>query len=111
MNFHGSGTMEHVPMAKWHRRSITLAGALAVAAMLVPAALARRSDQVLPTLYVSYAMNCTFTITGDNGARVTTIPPGTYQVYITTPMVFADVDLTGISDMTACKSFTQFSLT
>jgi hypothetical protein len=79
-------------------------------AATVPAAFARRSDQVLPTLYVNYAMNCTFTITSDSGARVTSIPPGTYQVFITTPMVFADVDLTGISDMTACKSFTQFAL-
>src|SRR5690348_11895785 len=98
-------------MTRWHRRSLTIAGALAAAVALVPAALARRSDQVLPTLYVNYTMNCTFTITGDSGARVTSIPPGTYQVFITTPMVFADVDLTGVTDMTACKSFTQFSLT
>ena len=102
--------MTSVPMVRWHRLYPALAGALALMAF-VPAAFARRSDQVLPTLYVNYAMNCTFTITGDNGARVTSIPPGTYQVFITTPMVFADVDLTGISDMTACKSFTQFSLT
>jgi hypothetical protein len=90
---------------------MTLAGAVAAAVVLVPAAFARRTDQVLPTLYVNYAMNCTFTITGDNGAKVSTITPGTYQVFITTPQVFADVDLTGVSDMTACKSFTQFSLT
>jgi hypothetical protein len=102
--------MEYVPMV-WHRRSATIAGALAAAVVLVPAALARRSDQVLPTLYVNYAMNCTFTITSDGGSRVSSIVPGTYQVFITTPQVFADVDLTGISDMTACKSFTQFSLT
>jgi hypothetical protein len=97
-------------MTTWHRRS-TIAGALAVAVAFVPAALARRSDDVLPTLYVGYAMNCTFTITGDNGARVASITPGTYQVFITTPQVFADVDLTGVTDMTACKSFAQFSLT
>ena len=102
--------MKGVPMARWHRLYTTIAGALAVMAVTVPAAFARRSDEVLPTLYVNYAMNCTFTITGDNGARVSSIPPGTYQVFITTPMVFADVDLTGISDMTACKSFTQFAL-
>jgi hypothetical protein len=98
-------------MAQWHRRFLTLAGALAAAAVLLPSALARPVDSVLPTLYVNYSMNCTFTITGDNGARVSAIAPGTYQVFITTPMVFADVDLTGVFDMTACKSFTQFSLT
>ena len=38
------------------------------------------------------------------------IAPGTYQVQITTPVVFADVDLTGTTDMTACKSFVQFQL-
>jgi hypothetical protein len=103
--------MKGVPMVRWHRLLPTIAGALAMMAATVPAAFARRSDQVLPTLYVNYTMNCTFTITGDNGARVTSIPPGTYQVFITTPMVFADVDLTGITDMTACKSFTQFALT
>ena len=103
--------MNNVPMARWHRLYPTIAGALAMMAAIVPAAFAKRSDAVLPTLYVNYAMNCTFTITGDSGARVSSIPPGTYQVFITTPMVFADVDLTGISDMTACKSFTQFSLT
>jgi hypothetical protein len=32
-------------------------------------------------------------------------------VLVTTPMVFADVDLSGIFDMTACKSFVQFQLT
>jgi hypothetical protein len=103
--------MKGVPMARWHRLYPTIAGALAMMAAIVPAAFAKRSDAVLPTLYVNYAMNCTFTITGDNGARVSSIPPGTYQVFITTPMVFADVDLTGITDMTACKSFTQFALT
>ena len=98
-------------MLSWNRRTLTIAGALAAAVVVLPAAYARRSDEVLPTLYVNYAMNCTFTITSDNGSRVSSIVPGTYQVFITTPMVFADVDLTGISDMTACKSFTQFSLT
>jgi len=83
-----------------------LAGSLA----LVPAAGARRAD-VLPTLYVAYTMNCTFTITDDGGRRVASIAPGTYQVLVTTPMVFADVDLSGIFDMTACKGFVQFQLT
>jgi hypothetical protein len=77
---------------------------------VAPTAAGRRAD-VLPTLYVAYAMNCTFTITDDGGRRVASIPPGTYQVLVTTPMVFADVDLSGIFDMTACKSFVQFQLT
>ena len=98
-------------MAACLRRFSTLAAPLALAAALAPTGGARPADTVLPTLYVNYTMNCTFTITGDSGARVTSIPPGNYQVFITTPMVFADVDLTGVFDMTACKSFTQFQLT
>ncbi len=86
-----------------------LAALLASAAVVVPTGNARVS--ALPTLFVNYAMNCTFAIVDDSGKRVTSIAPGSYQVYVTTPQVFADVDLTGISDMTACKSFTQFQLT
>jgi hypothetical protein len=57
-------------------------------------------------------MNCTFTIVDDSGGRVGSIPPGAYQVYVTTPVVFAGVDLSGLpsTDMTACKSFVQFQL-
>jgi hypothetical protein len=96
-------------MADRSRFLSILAAGLATAAMLVPVGSARQS--VLPTLYVAYTMNCTFGITDDSGKKVSQIAPGTYQVYVTTPQVFADVDLTGISDMTACKSFTQFQLT
>jgi hypothetical protein len=91
------------------RRFSTLTALLTAAAILVPAATARPA--VLPTLYVNYTMNCTFAISDDNGRRVTTIPPGTYQVLVQTPQVFADVDLSGIFDMTACKSYVQFHLT
>jgi hypothetical protein len=101
--------MEVVPMADRSRLLSILAAVLATAGVLVPVGNARQS--VLPTLYVAYTMNCTFGITDDSGKKVTQIAPGTYQVYVTTPQVFADVDLTGISDMTACKSFTQFQLT
>ncbi len=39
---------------------------------------------VYPTLYVAYVgTNCTFTITGDTGANVTSIAPGTYQIVLT----------------------------
>jgi hypothetical protein len=51
-----------------------------------------------PTLYVRYTVNCTFTITGDNGAAISTIPPGTYQVVVTSPVPFAEPDLSGVSD-------------
>src|SRR5438034_2911281 len=98
---------EDVPMV---RRFSTLTALLAAAAVLVPAGGAR-PGAVQPTLYVQYTMNCTFSISDDSGRHVTSIPPGTYQVLVTTPMVFADVDLSGIFDMTACKSFVQFQLT
>ena len=82
---------------------------LVVAGSLAPAAAARPA--ALPTLYVEYTMNCTFSITDDSGRRVSSIPPGTYQVSIRTPVSFAEVDLSGIFDMTACKGFVQFKLT
>jgi hypothetical protein len=101
--------MEVVPMADRAPFFSTLAAVLAAAAVLVPASSARPS--VLPTLYVVYTMNCTFVINDDAGKRVSSIAPGTYQIYVETPIVFADIDLTGIFDMTACKSFVQFKLT
>jgi hypothetical protein len=91
------------------RRFSTLAAALAAVAVLVPAAGAR-PGAVLPTLYVDYTINCTFSISDDSGKKVSSIAPGTYQVLVTTPIVFADVDLSGIFDMTACKSYVQFQL-
>ena len=98
------------------RRCSTLAAALLVAALVAAGSASARlsagsSASVLPTLYVAYAMNCTFGITDDSGKAVSSIAPGTYQVQITTPVVFADVDLSGTFDMTACKSFVQFQLT
>jgi hypothetical protein len=108
--------MEVVPVALVVRRDSTLTpvvalAALVVAAVLVPAGSAASRDTVLPTLYVAYAMNCTFAITDDGGRKVGSIAPGTYQVLVTTPVVFAGVDLSGTFDMTACKSFVQFQLT
>jgi hypothetical protein len=89
-------------------RRLSLPAALAAALALVPAAGSRPA--VLPTLYVQYTMNCTFSITNDNGGPVSSIAPGTYQVSIRTPVSFAEVDLSGIFDMTACKGFVQFKL-
>ena len=79
--------------------------------MLVPSAVAQRNDTTLPSLYVNYSLNCTFRITDDSGKPLTSIAPGSYQLQIMTPQVFAEVDLSGIFDMTACKSFVQFQLT
>jgi hypothetical protein len=88
-----------------------LIAVFACAAVVLPSGYAARAAGGLPTLYVSYNMNCTFAVTDDSGKAITTIAPGTYQVQITTPVVFADVDLTGIYDMTACQSFVQFQIT
>jgi hypothetical protein len=64
-----------------------------------------------PTLYVHYTMNCTFTITGDNGAAISVIPPGRYQVQVTSPQPFAEPDLSGVTDPTlACGGSLSFHL-
>jgi hypothetical protein len=65
----------------------------------------------LPTLYINYAMNCTFTITNDAGGPVASIAPGAYEIEVSTPTQFAAVDLVGITDDTACMSAAQFQLT
>jgi len=98
-----------VPMVKRASLLSILAALLAAAAVLAPAGNARVG--ALPTLFVNYAMNCTFVVVDDTGKRVSSIAPGSYQVYVTTPQVFANVDLSGVFDMTACKSYTQFQLT
>jgi hypothetical protein len=109
--------MERVPMVVSSRGLAVLCAALAAGLALVPLGraapsdISKLSDTVQPTLYVSYTMNCTFGITDDSGKPLTTVAPGSYQLQITTPVVFADVDLSGIYDMTACKSFVQFQLT
>src|SRR5262249_20389801 len=91
--------------------SFLLMAVLAGTAAIASDAGARAS--VLPTLYVNYTMNCTFSISDDSGRTIGSIAPGEYQVLVLTPMVFADVDLSGkpANDMTACKSFVQFQLT
>jgi hypothetical protein len=95
-------------MAVRVRRFSTLIMLLAVAGVLVPAGSSR--TRVLPTLYVDYTMNCTFAITDDAGKRISSIAPGTYQIQIQTPVAFGAVDLSGIHDMTACKSYVQFQI-
>jgi hypothetical protein len=87
----------------------SFAAALAAAAILVPAGSA---VTVYPTLYVNYSLNCTFTITDGNGNPVSSIPPGTYEVTVTTPMLFSQANIQNLApgDDTACKGYVQFSL-
>jgi hypothetical protein len=99
-------------------RSFVLA-VLAVAAIVAPGGLAARragGQLALPTLYVQYTMNCTFQIVDDSGKPVTTIAPGTYEVEVSTPIMFklAVPDGPGHvapSDFTGCKGWVQFQLT
>jgi len=69
------------------------------------------SQAAIPSIYVAYTLKCTFAITDDSGKPVTSIAPGTYQLQVTTPGSFSGVDLSGISDMTACKGSAMFQLT
>jgi hypothetical protein len=58
-----------------------------------------------------YAMNCTFTIVGDSGAPVASIPPGHYQVDVRTPVDFGMYPgIPGQTDYTACRGVPQFQL-
>lgn len=103
--------MDGVPMAF----VVRFLPVVLAAAVLVSSAGARTNVAANPTLYVNYAQNCTFTITGDNGLPVSTIAPGSYEIDVTTPLPFAEPDLSGDlgnpNDMTDCKSFVQFALT
>jgi hypothetical protein len=86
--------------------------ALACAALLVAGG-SPANTPTYPTLYVLYAMNCTFQIVDDQGRPISSIAPGTYQVDVRTPLAFGTVPLAnmGTTDMTACKGFPQFQLT
>jgi hypothetical protein len=97
------------------------AALLAAAAVFVPAVGATSHDaapQATPTLYVNYTMNCTFSIVDDSGKPVTAIAPGTYQVMVTTPIMFKlvipggpGIDNMAPGDMTGCRGWVQFQLT
>ncbi|MEI8106111.1 MAG: hypothetical protein WCH31_09785 [Actinomycetes bacterium] len=98
-------------------RSARRLATVAAAAILVPvgsAAALRGTQGALPTLYVEYTMNCTFSIVDDSGKKVTAIAPGTYQVFVSTPVMFKLVepsDHPAASDFTGCKGWVQFQLT
>jgi hypothetical protein len=89
-----------------------IAAAAAAALLLVPAGSAGLRGSALPTLYITYAMNCTFVILDDSGKQVSSITPGRYQVEVQTPVVFGMYPMTeGQSDFYACRGVPQFQLT
>ena len=108
-------------MAVRVRRALTLSAALLAAAVLVPVSSASRRDNgapALPTLYVVYTINCTFTIVDDRGNPVTSIAPGNYQIEVSTPIMFKlvvpggpTVDKIAPDDFRGCKGWVQFQLT
>jgi hypothetical protein len=122
LSYNGDGSdLEVVPMAVRVRLISTLIAVLAVAAFVVSSGNAgsRASGQpALPTLYVNYTMNCTFSIADDLGRPVTQIAPGSYQVEVITPIMFKlavpggpGVDNIAPNDYTGCKGWVQFQLT
>ena len=85
--------------------------ALAVAAVFAPAS-AGGVPAGIPSLYVTYVTeSCTFSLKNDAGAAVHKIVPGTYQVVIRTSEPLGDFDLSGRTDLMACKGFVRFRLT
>jgi hypothetical protein len=98
----------------------SLAAALAAAVVLVPLGGASSRDTgapALPTLYVVYTLNCTFSIVDDAGHPVTAIPPGNYQIEVSTPIMFKlvvpggpTVDRIAPDDFRGCKGWVQFQL-
>lgn len=96
--------------ARVHRFAILIAMVSATAVLAMSAA-AHQAVTVLPTLYVNYAMNCTFTITDDSGNPVSSIPPGTYEVDVTTPILFSSyIQGDAPGDFTGCQGHAQFQL-
>lgn len=91
------------------RLVLFLAALVAVTAAWVPAS----SGAPVQTLWVYYTMSCTFRLADDTGRTVSggTIPPGAYQVIVNSPVPFAQPDLSGINDLTACRGSAMFRLT
>ena len=76
----------------------------------IGSASAPTSTARIPTLYVMYAMNCTFQFENDSGQVVSSIPPGNYEVDVRTPIAFGTVPLIGITDLTACHGQPMFQM-
>src|SRR6516225_913682 len=87
-------------MRAFTRHVASFAAALALAALMVAGGSPANNPQ-LPTIYVMYAMNCTFQIVNDQGQPITSIAPGTYQVDVRTPLAFGTVPLAnmGVTDV------------
>jgi hypothetical protein len=94
--------MSRTSPSRCARAVLLLAGVVVLAA-------APGAQAAFPSLYVNYKTeDCTFQVTNDSGAAVSTIAPGTYQVVIATPDpygVFGQTD-----GLAACKGFIQFRL-
>jgi len=97
--------------------SILLVGLVFAAAIVVPKAPATRatSPVPLPTLYVKYTDQCTFTVVSDAGQPVTSIAPGRYELDVSTPIMFRLLAPGGPSanpnDFTGCKGWIQLQMT
>jgi len=108
--------------ARVRRLTVLTAVLLATGALLASSTYAGSRDTnpppAFPTIYVVYAMNCTFTLIDDNGKHLSSIPPGTYQIEVSTPVMFklvrpggVGVDDIAANDFTGCKGWVQFQLT
>ncbi len=96
------------------RVPMLLAVVVLVAASVVPVALATRSTTSLPTLYVNYTNQCTFTVVNDAGQPVTSIAPGKYELDVSTPIMFRLLAPGGPpsnpNDFTGCRGWVQFQM-
>jgi hypothetical protein len=83
-------------------------------ALLATAAFASGSASaqtvILPTIYVNYGWTCAFSIVSDANTPVTTIPPGTYQIEVSTPEPFGNVDQTAATNYYGCDGAIAFEL-
>lgn len=111
------------------RRLSSLAAALVVAALLIPVANSAKATThggsgssasavvPLPTLYVRYQNNCTFSVFNDAGQPVSSFAPGKYQVDVSTPIMFkllvpggTSSEVIAPNDWTGCKGWVQFQM-
>jgi hypothetical protein len=113
---------EVVVMAAQVRRFSVLIAVLALAATFASPGFSGSRDTnppaAMPTIYVVYTMNCTFSLVDDFGKHISSIPPGNYQVEVSTPVMFKlvrpggpGVDEIAPNDFTGCKGWVQFQLT
>jgi hypothetical protein len=101
--------LDRVPMRLTVRIPQAVAGVCAVAAFAAACAGAARAA-ILPTLYVNYTTNCTFTLTDDSGKAVFSIAPGDYQVQLSEPQALIANGTPGQAGP-SCQGLAAFSLT